>query len=73
MSPNQTPAWHALSAHQQTMRTVHLRDLFAADAARGTRFALDAGPLHLDYSKHRITNQTVTLLLDLARARDVEG
>ena len=55
------------------MRTVHMRDLFAADADRAGRFSLDAGPLHIDFSKHRITNDTLALLLQLARARDVEG
>jgi glucose-6-phosphate isomerase len=73
LPPSQLPEWNALSAHQQAMREVHLRDLFAQDPSRATRFVLDAGPLFIDYSKHRITADTVTLLLDLARARDVEG
>lgn len=66
------PQWEALGAHQQSMRAVHMRDLFAADAGRAGRFSLDAGPLHIDFSKHRITNDTLALLFQLARARDVE-
>ena len=71
--PPQCPQWHALAAHQTALRDVHMRDLFASDPARASRFVLDAGPLHIDYSKHRITDDTITLLLALARARDVEG
>lgn len=61
------PAWKALATHSQTMRATHLRELFAADPRRGTRFTAQAGDLFLDYSKNRITDQTVTLLLDLAK------
>ena len=69
----QCPQWHALAAHQSAMRDVHMRDMFASDPARASRFASHAGPLYIDYSKHRITDETITLLLALARARGVEG
>ena len=71
--PPLMPEWTALGTHQQTMRDVHMRDLFARDPARASQFALDAGPLHIDYSKHRITADTMALLVALARARDIEG
>ncbi|MHB8353092.1 MAG: glucose-6-phosphate isomerase [Burkholderiales bacterium] len=65
-SLTQSPAWLALKQHQHTLGTQHLRDLFASDPDRFSRFSLHAGPLLLDYSKNRITEQTLTLLLDLA-------
>ncbi len=68
-----SPAWQALRAHQHSLRDVHMRDLFAADPQRAQRHALEAGPLFIDYAKHRITDQTLTLLLQLAQARDVGG
>jgi glucose-6-phosphate isomerase len=60
------PAWKKLEAHFQQLRSVHLRDLFAQDPQRGERFTLDALGLYCDYSKHRITDETLRLLLDLA-------
>jgi glucose-6-phosphate isomerase len=60
------PAWKALQAHYKTIRTQHLRDLFKTDPARGTRLTAEAEGIYLDYSKHRITDETVKLLLDLA-------
>ena len=65
-SITQRPAWQALSAHYQTMRDVHLRTLFAQDAQRGERLTVEAAGLYLDYSKHRITDETLKLLLNLA-------
>ena len=65
-SITQRPAWQALSAHYQTMRDVHLRTLFAQDAQRGERLTAEAAGLYLDYSKHRITDETLKLLLNLA-------
>ena len=59
-------AWKALQAHYETMRTQHLRDLFKGDPARGTRLTAEAEGIYFDYSKHRITDETVRLLLDLA-------
>jgi glucose-6-phosphate isomerase len=59
-------AWRALAAHQKKIRGLHLRQLFAADPKRGERMTAEAAGLFLDYSKNRITNETVTLLLKLA-------
>ncbi|HQR44419.1 MAG TPA: glucose-6-phosphate isomerase [Thermoanaerobaculia bacterium] len=61
------PAWRALTAHAKTMKPRSLRQLFAADPKRGERLTLEAAGLFLDYSKNRITDRTVTLLLQLAR------
>jgi glucose-6-phosphate isomerase len=60
------PAWKPLQAHYETMRTQHLRELFKGDPARGTRLVAEAEGIYFDYSKHRITDETVRLLLDLA-------
>ena len=60
------PAWKALEAHAREIGGRHLREFFASDPGRGTRLALDAAGLYLDYSKNRITDETVDLLLQLA-------
>jgi glucose-6-phosphate isomerase len=60
------PAWKALEAHYSKVRELHLRQLFADDPKRGERLALEAVGLYLDYSKHRITDETLKLLLQLA-------
>ncbi len=60
------PAWSALQAHQQQTRALHLRELFAQDAGRGARFSVEALGLYLDYSKNRVTAETLRLLLQLA-------
>jgi glucose-6-phosphate isomerase len=60
------PAWSALEAHYQTIKSQHLRQLFAADAMRGERLTADAAGIYLDYSKNRITADTIGLLLQLA-------
>jgi glucose-6-phosphate isomerase len=62
----QRPAWKALETHYEAMRHRHLRQLFADDPRRGERFAAEAAGLYLDYSKNRITDETLRLLLDLA-------
>ncbi len=62
------PAWQALAAHAEQMRDVHLRSLFANDPSRGERFTAEAAGLYLDYSKNRITDETVRLLVALADA-----
>jgi glucose-6-phosphate isomerase len=62
----QRPAWKALERHHGDIARRHLRELFAADAARAERFAVEAAGLFLDYSKNRITDETVRLLLQLA-------
>ena len=61
-------AWAALAAHHATLRDVHLRALFAEDPGRGERLALEAAGLYLDYSKNRVTAETLRLLLALAAA-----
>ncbi len=60
------PAWKALEAHSRKMRTLHLRELFAEDPRRGERFAVEAAGIYLDYSKNRVTDETIRLLLQLA-------
>jgi glucose-6-phosphate isomerase len=59
-------AFSALTAHHEAIATTHLRDLFASDPGRGTRLTADAAGLHLDYSKNRITDETLDLLVQLA-------
>jgi glucose-6-phosphate isomerase len=59
-------AWQALATHYQKIKNVHLRTLFAQDPTRGERFSLEAAGLYLDYSKHRLTDETLRLLLRLA-------
>ena len=60
------PAWKALEAHYKQIRGAHLRQLFANDPKRGERFCVDAVGLYFDYSKNRITDETLKLLLQLA-------
>jgi glucose-6-phosphate isomerase len=62
----QLPSWKALAAHYEKIHTEHLRQLFKNDPQRGTRFAVEAEGIYLDYSKHRITEETLKLLLQLA-------
>ena len=59
-------AWKALTAHYEKIHSTHLRDLFAQDPGRGTRLTAEAEGIYLDYSKHRITDQTIKLLVQLA-------
>ncbi len=58
--------WKALEVHAVTSRNLHLRDLFAQDPTRGERLKVEAAGIYLDYSKNRITDETVKLLLQLA-------
>jgi len=60
------PAWKALRAHHEKIRAVHLRTLFADDPTRGERMAAEARGIYLDYSKNRVTGETVALLCRLA-------
>src|ERR1700747_2044633 len=60
------PTWKALEAHFQKVRDLHLRQLFADDRERGKRFVVEGAGLYLDYSKNRITSETISLLLQLA-------
>jgi len=61
------PAWASLQKHQEKMKGLHLRQLFAEDPKRGDRLAVEAAGVYLDYSKNRITDETLRLLLQLAR------
>ncbi|MET9547956.1 glucose-6-phosphate isomerase [Streptomyces sp. NPDC006627] len=70
---NQTPEWTALARHREKLGEVQLRELFAADPTRGTAYTLQVGDLHIDYSKHLVTEETLTLLRELAAATDVFG
>jgi glucose-6-phosphate isomerase len=70
-SLRQTAAWQALEKNAEVMRGSHLRDLFAADPERGETLAVEAEGLYLDYSKNRITAETIELLLQLAEERGV--
>ena len=71
MTITQLPQWQALVDHQRELAPVHLRDLFAADPDRAARFVTDVGDLRIDWSKHRITGETVRLLVDLADASEL--
>ncbi|MGP4003679.1 glucose-6-phosphate isomerase [Streptomyces sp. 8N706] len=65
------PEWTALGRHRELLGEVQLRELFEGDPDRGERYALQVGDLHLDYSKHLITDQTLRLLRELAAATGV--
>jgi len=67
------PAWKALEAHHETMSHVHLRQLFADDPGRGARFAAEGAGLYLDYSKNRVTDETIRLLVQLAEECGLRG
>jgi glucose-6-phosphate isomerase len=69
----ETRAWQALKAHYEEIKGVHLRQLFADDPARAEKFAAEGAGLHLDYSKNRLTAQTLHLLIQLAKERGVEA
>jgi glucose-6-phosphate isomerase len=76
MSPaplRQRPAWKALESHAQKVRDLHLRKLFADDPKRGERLTLEALGIFLDYSKNRITDETLRLLLQLAEESGLRG
>src|SRR5579875_958056 len=78
-SPQTTPpltdlqAWKDLAAHAAELKSTTLKDLFAQDPNRGPRYTLEAEGLLLDYSKNRITDQTLKLLVALAEAVDLKG
>ena len=69
----QTPAWKALRDHHASLAAAHMRDLFAADPDRFERFSVPWEDMIVDYSKHRITAETMSLLLSLARESEVAG
>jgi glucose-6-phosphate isomerase len=68
-----TPAWNALVRHHDEIGARHLREFFDEDPARGRELSLTVGDLYVDYSKHRITRETLRLLIALAKAADLEG
>ncbi|PPQ28054.1 glucose-6-phosphate isomerase [Rhodopila globiformis] len=68
---NDVAAWKALATHYQQIKDVHLRQLFADDPGRGERLTAETGGIYLDYSKNRITDETLRLLLQLAQERGV--
>jgi glucose-6-phosphate isomerase len=69
----QSAAWKALQNHYEQIGKLHLRELFAADSERGTRLTVEAMGLFLDYSKNRITDETLTLLIDLAEQAGLQA
>ena len=78
MTKNITPltelaAWKALEAHYPNMQNLHLRQLFADDPKRQEHMSAEAVGIYFDYSKHRITNETLRLLLALAQERGLRN
>ncbi len=67
------PVWQKLCQHQQTIVSTHMRDFFAADKNRFDKFSLKLDDILFDYSKHRINDETLPLLMQLAREANVEG
>jgi glucose-6-phosphate isomerase len=70
---SERPAWSALAAHFSTVRKLHLRKLFLEDPTRGERLTVEAEGLYLDYSKNRITDETLRLLIQLAQESDLQA
>src|SRR5579883_3553682 len=68
-----SPAWTALQANYQHVRTLHLRELFAQDAQRGEKLCAEGAGIFLDYSKNRVTGETLQLLLKLADEVGLRG
>ena len=68
-----TAQWQALESHFNDVGNRHLRELFAEDTERAARLTARAGDLVLDYSKHRVTDETMRLLLGVARTSGVEA
>src|SRR5215468_5208700 len=69
-STNRQGAWRALEEHYRTMRGRHLRDLFAEDPARGERMTAEAAGVFLDYSKNRVADETLSLLVEQSGLRE---
>jgi glucose-6-phosphate isomerase len=69
----QLPAWTALLAHHKQVASLSLRELFAQDPGRGERLAVEAAGIYLDYSKNRVTNETLKLLVQLAQQSGLQG
>ena len=70
---SKSPAWLALRAHQKEIADIHMRNLFAADPSRFHKFSFLFNDILFDYSKHRITEETLKLLIKLAREMDIEA
>ena len=68
----QFPTWQKLCAHQKTVAPLHMRNLFAADPKRFDKYSLKFDDLLFDYSKHRITDETLPLLFQMAREANIE-
>ena len=71
--PTARPAWAALQSHYAAVKNTHLRELFAGDPARGTRLTAEGVGIYLDYSKNRVTDETLKLLFNLANECDLKG
>jgi glucose-6-phosphate isomerase len=69
----ESPAWKALAQHHEQNKSVHVRSLFASDPKRFERFSIELGDLFVDYSKNRVTDETMGLLFALAKQADVAG
>ncbi len=67
------PTWQALEAHYQKVRGQHLRTLFADDPKRVERFSVEAAGIYCDFSKHRMTDETMSLLLQLAQESGLQA
>jgi glucose-6-phosphate isomerase len=72
-NPTNSPAWQALSEHFQEIFPLQMRDMFAEDPKRFDKFSLKFNDFLLDYSKQRISEKTMTLLINLARQSDIEA
>ncbi len=72
-NPTTLPIWNEIAAHQKELSTVHMRELHARENNRFDKYSLKCGDLLLDFSKHRITEKTLPLLMKLARQADIEG
>ena len=70
---SKSPAWLALKEHQKGISDMHMRDLFTADPSRFHKFSFLFNDILFDYSKHRITEETLNLLIKLAREMDIEA
>ncbi|MCT2593869.1 glucose-6-phosphate isomerase [Streptomyces sp. N2-109] len=70
---DQLPQWHALAKHREELGEAGLRELFERDADRAARYVVQVGDLHVDYSKHLVTDETLRLLRELAEAVGVAG
>jgi glucose-6-phosphate isomerase len=67
------PAWKKLEAHFEKVRELHLRQLFASDSERGSRMTAEGADIYLDYSKNRVTDETLRLLIELAKEAGLES